>query len=147
MWRVLPPGSLRSMLTPQTSPLTPTTAAPTGRALVRLAQVLMIGPLGAIVIFGSIYFSVVAPPERVDGLDWVVGAWALASGAASIVLGLRLAGGGERVWRAAVALIALHVVFGLIKVVAYAEGEALTFVGVDLVVLALLARLRTGRRR
>ena len=120
--------------------------ADTGRAFLRIAQVLMIGPLGALVVFGSIYFSVIAPTEdHYSALDWSVGAWAFAMGVSSIVLGSRLVSGGARVRRAAMALVGLHVLFGVAKLTVYAEAEAATFMAVDAIVLGVLARTTRAR--
>ncbi len=117
------------------------------RAMLRVAQVLMIGPLGALVIFGSVYFGLIAPTEATfSAYDWLVGSWAFAMGVTSIVLGSRLVSGGDRVRRAALGLVALHVVFGVVKIVFYAEAEAATFMAVDAIVIAILARARTQRR-
>lgn len=132
------------------SPLTttPTTApADTGRAAyLRIAQVLLIGPLGALVVFGSVYFGLIAPTEdSYSVLDWSVGAWAFVMGVTSMVLGSRLRSGGPRVQRAAMALVALHIVFGVVKLTVYSEAEAATFMAVDAIVLGLLARTSRAR--
>jgi hypothetical protein len=104
----------------------------------RAAQALL-GLLGAVVLFASIYFSVVAPPEPVDGLDWLVAAWAFATGAAALAIAPRLARGGDTVRLAATALVANHFVFGLVKLVAYGESAAVPFMAIDLALLALLS--------
>lgn len=110
-------------------------------AVLRAAQVVLL-LLGGVVTFGAIYFSIFVPAdvaEPADSLgDWLVGAWALATGLGFLYLGARLTGPDARVRRAARGLLALHVVFGLVKLVAYGEQEALPFVAVDLVALALL---------
>ena len=113
----------------------PATARPP--ALLRATQMLL-GLMGAVVVYGSVYFTVVAPPEEVRGVDWLVGAWALATGVAAVVLATRLARGDARVRRLATVLLASHVVFGVVKVVGYDEAEAATFIAVDLLLLALL---------
>ena len=46
--------------------------------------------LGAVVCFGSIYFSAIAPPVDVDATGWAVGAWALAMAMAMRVAAVRL---------------------------------------------------------
>jgi hypothetical protein len=113
-------------------------------AAVRAAQVLLLGPLGALVVFGSIYFSVIAPPQDVAGVDWLVGAWALALGTGNLVVGSRLAGGRPGLRRAALALVASHLAFGLVKIVGYGETEAATFMVLDALTLGLLT---TGAAR
>ncbi|HEX8105966.1 MAG TPA: hypothetical protein VF533_25335 [Solirubrobacteraceae bacterium] len=142
------------MPTTSTSPLAfpETAAAPAKggdapRPLLRVAQALMIGPLGALVIFGSLYFGVIAPEETMDAVDWLVGAWAFTMGVASVVLATRLASGGARVVRLAMGLVALHVAFGVVKLAVYQESAAFTFMAVDVVLLAILARVRAPAGR
>jgi len=96
--------------------------------------------MGTVVCFGSIYFSAIAPPVDVDALGWAVGAWALAMAVAMLAAAVRLPS-GERVRVFAIRLLALHVVFGIVKVLGYDEPEAGLFIGFDLAVIALLARL------
>jgi len=100
--------------------------------------------MGAAVLFGSIYFSAIAPPVEVDAVGWAVGAWAFAMALAMLAAAVRLGAGGEAVRRFTVRLIALHFVFGIVKVVGYDEPEAGLFMVFDLVLLGLLARM--GRR-
>jgi len=95
--------------------------------------------MGAVVCFGSIYFSAIAPPVEVDALGWAVGAWAFAMALAMLALAPRLQAGGAR--RLAVRLLALHFVFGVVKVVGYDEPEAGLFMAFDVALIALLARL------
>ena len=112
----------------------------------RAAQALL-GLLGAVVLFASIYFSVVAPPEPVDGLDWLVAAWAFATGAAALAVAPRLGRGDASVRLAAMAVVANHFAFGVVKLVAYGESAAVPFMAVDLVILALLSRRRAAAAR
>src|SRR4051794_17801548 len=105
---------------------------------IRLAQGLL-GLLGAVVLFGSTYFSLVDPPEPVDGVDWLVAAWAFATGVACIVIAVQLRRGGDRMRRAALVLVASHVAFGLVKLIGYHEDAALTFMAVDAVLVGLLS--------
>ncbi len=96
--------------------------------------------MGAVVCFGSIYFSAVAPPVDVDALGWAVGAWAFAMALAMLAAAVRLPAGG-RVRTFAIRLLALHFVFGIVKVVGYDEPEAGLFMAFDVVLIGLLARL------
>ena len=96
--------------------------------------------MGTVVCFGSIYFSAIAPPVDVDALGWAVGAWALAMALAMLVSAVRLPA-GDRVRRFAIRLLALHLVFGVVKIAGYDEPEALLFMGFDVALIALLARL------
>jgi hypothetical protein len=100
--------------------------------------------MGAVVCFGSIYFSAIAPPVDVDALGWAVGAWAFAMAVAMLVSAIRLPA-GDRVRVFAIRLLALHFVFGIVKVVGYDEPEAGLFMAFDVALIALLARL--GRAR
>ncbi len=122
--------------------------APRGRSVgamnqhavtLRTSQALL-ALLGAVVCFGSIYFSAIAPPVDVDATGWAVGAWALAMALAMLVAAVRLPT-GERARRFAIRLLALHFVFGLVKIIGYDEPEALLFMGFDVALIALLARL------
>jgi hypothetical protein len=115
-----------------TAPTAPPAPLRAGRAL--------LGLMGAVVVYGSIYFSAVNPPVEVDAIGWAVGAWALAMGVAFVVTAVRLGRGGEPVRRFAVRLLALHFVFGIVKVVGYDEPEAGTFMAVDALLIALLSR-------
>jgi hypothetical protein len=110
----------------------------------RAAQGLL-GLLGAVVTFASIYFSVVAPPEPVNGPDWLVAAWALAIGVTALSLAPRLTQARAR--RAALALLACHALFGVVKLVAYDESAAFPFIALDALIALLLAapRLRGFR--
>jgi hypothetical protein len=100
--------------------------------------------MGAVVCFGSIYFSAIAPPVDVDALGWAVGAWAFAMAVAMLGCAVRLPA-GERVRVFAIRLLALHFVFGIVKVVGYDEPEAGLFMALDVALIALLSRL--GRSR
>jgi hypothetical protein len=95
--------------------------------------------MGAVVCFGSIYFSAIAPPVEVDALGWAVGAWALAMALAMLYAAVRLPT-GDRVRRFAIGLLALHFVFGVVKLVGYDEPEAGLFMAFDVALIGLLAR-------
>ena len=79
--------------------------------------------MGAVVCFGSIYFSAIAPPVDVDALGWAVGAWAFAMAVAMLACAVRLPA-GDRVRVFAIRLLALHFVFGVVKVLGYDEPES-----------------------
>ncbi|MDQ3371243.1 MAG: hypothetical protein M3482_00780 [Actinomycetota bacterium] len=123
-------------------------AQPPARASVALwtARILL-GLLGVVIVFSSIYFTFFASVEDggVSGpVDWVVAAWALAMGLGMVAVAVRL--GAPGTMRIAVGLVLAHVVFGLVKLVGYGETEALGLFGVDLVILAVLAAAsRPGR--
>ena len=94
--------------------------------------------MGAVVCFGSIYFSAIAPPIDVDALGWAVGAWALAMALAMLYAAARLPTGDR------VRTFALHFVFGVVKVVGYDEPEAGLFMAFDVALIALLASAKLG---
>jgi hypothetical protein len=123
-------------------------AQPPARASVALwtARILL-GLLGVVIVFSSIYFTFFASVEDggVSGpVDWVVAAWALAMGLGMVAVAVRL--GAPGTMRIAVGLVLAHVVFGLVKLVGYGETEALGLFGVDLVILAVLATASRSRR-
>ena len=95
--------------------------------------------MGAVVCFGAIYFSAIAPPVDVDAVGWAVGAWALAMALAMLYAAVHLPT-GERVRRFAIRLLALHFAFGVVKVVGYDEPEAGVFMAFDLALIGLLVR-------
>jgi hypothetical protein len=101
----------------------------------RTAQALLLA-LGGLVTFGSIYFSIT---DAGSAGDWAIGAWALAMAVGMLAAAPRLRDPGVR--RLTAALLALHFVFGAVKVIGYAEPEAATFMAADVVLLALIARL------
>jgi hypothetical protein len=68
-----------------------------------------------------------------------VDAWAFAMAVAFLALAVRLGGGEASVRRLAMRLLALHVVFGAVKIVGYDEPEAATFMAVDVLLLGLLS--------
>ena len=94
--------------------------------------------------FGSIYFSVVDPPQAVHGADWLVAAWAFANGIAALFLAVRLRADDAGLLRAARALIAVHAAFGLVKLFVYAESASFTFLAIDVALAVLLTRPGTN---
>ena len=100
--------------------------------------------MGAVVCFGSIYFSAIGPPVEVNALGWAVGAWALAMALAMLYAAVRLPT-GERMRVFAIRLLALHFAFGVVKVAGYDEPEAGLFMAFDLALIGLLRRLGPAR--
>lgn len=127
----------------------PTTATPRGGGSValRAARVLLL-LLGLATTGGATYFTFFATPEQggvSTGFDWFIGAWALAMGVGFVLAAVRLrAPVSPAVLRPTLALIAAHIVFSIVKIVGFSESEAVTFLVVDVVALALLA---TSHRR
>ncbi|MDQ3092708.1 MAG: hypothetical protein M3R46_13840 [Actinomycetota bacterium] len=120
---------------------------PPARASVALwAARVLLGLLGAMIVFGSIYFSFFASAQ--DGgntapVDWVVAAWALAMGLGMVAVAVRL--GAPGTMRIAVGLVLAHVAFGLVKLVGYGETESVGIFAFDLVLLAVLAAANRPR--
>ena len=96
--------------------------------------------LGAVVSFGSIYFSLLAPAGRLDAGDWAVAACALALAASMLVSAVRLPD-RDGVRRFAIRVLALHLVYGIVKLVGYSEPEALLFMALDASLIVLLVRV------
>jgi hypothetical protein len=105
--------------------------------VLRATQALL-GLMGAVVIFGSVYFSAIDPPQRLHAVDWAVGAWAFALGVALLLVAARIGSGDAGVRRVALRLLALHAVFGLVKIVGYHESAGFTFMAVDALLIGLL---------
>jgi hypothetical protein len=106
----------------------------------------LLGLLGAVVLAGAVYFGFFAAPH--DGgisttVDWIVGIWAMVTAVGFLIVAVRLGDGSRRTLAIARGLLVSHVVFSLVKVFAYDEMEAATFLAVDLLVLGLLAIRRT----
>jgi hypothetical protein len=123
-------------------------AQPPARASVALwAARILLGLLGVVIVFSSIYFTFFASVE--DGgvsapVDWVVAAWALTMGLGMVAVAVRL--GAPGTMRIAVGLVLAHVAFGLVKLVGYGETEAVGMFGVDVLILAVLAAAGRSRR-
>ena len=120
---------------------------PRARSTVALwAARLLLGLLGASIVFASIYFSFFASAQEggVSGaVDWVIAAWALAMGLGMVGVAFRL--GAPGTMRMAYGLVLAHVVFGVVKLVGYGETEAVGIFAADLLILAVLAA--AGRQR
>ena len=104
----------------------------------RIAQILLLGPLGALVVGAAFVFSLISPPEPVEGIDWVVAAWAVVTGGANFAAGVRL----HRHWpdsrRLALAVCANYAAFSLVKLIGYGEAAAVPFLLATAVVAALV---------
>ncbi|TQN41877.1 hypothetical protein FHU33_1262 [Blastococcus colisei] len=103
---------------------------------------------GAVKLYGTAYFTFFATAEQggdpQGGVDWSVAAWSTALAVAYLVGAARL-GRDRRVIRWLGGVLLVDLVFGLVKLTAYDEVEALGFMAVDLVILGLLAVI--ARRR
>ena len=101
----------------------------------RAAQAMLL-LLGALVTFGSIYFTVT---DAGNAGEWAIGAWALAMAVGMLAAAPRLRDPGVR--RLTLLLLLVHFVFGAVKVAGYAEYEAATFMVADVVLIGLISRL------
>jgi hypothetical protein len=102
--------------------------------ITRTSQVLL-GLMGAVVMFGSLYFSTAGAPDGIDAVGYLVGAWAFAMALAFLADAAR-----PGAWLRP--LLVLHFVFGIVKLVGYDESAAIPFMSVDMLLLAMLSRRR-----
>ena len=111
---------------------------------------LLLGLFGAIKLYGTAYFTFFATAEQggdPEGLaDWSVAAWSTALAVAFLVAAARL-GTDRRVLPALAGVLLLDLVFSAVKLTVYDEPEAVLFITVDLVIVALLVLIarRTTR--
>ena len=87
--------------------------------------------MGVVVLFGSVYFSTAGAPDDIDALGYLVGAWAFAMSIGFLV-------GAVRPGPWVRGLVALHLAFGVVKLVGYHEAAAVPFMCVDVLLLWLL---------
>ena len=110
----------------------------------------LLGLFGAFKLYGTAWFTFFATAEQggdPQGLgDWSVAAWSAALAVAFMVAAVRL-GKDRRVIPVLAGVLLLDLVFSTVKLTVYDEPEAVAFMAVDLVILALLALInrRSGR--
>ncbi|GGM48372.1 hypothetical protein ACFFX1_45175 [Dactylosporangium sucinum] len=102
---------------------------------VRIAQFVLLVPLGAFQLVASVAFSLTMP---MSGRDYAVAAWAVLMSLACVVTGLRLGRGG-RALRGALGLLAAQTAFSLVKLTVFGESASLVFLAVVAVGAGLLA--------
>jgi hypothetical protein len=125
---------------------TRTTTRPAGTArrdpLLTGIRVLL-GVFGAFKLYGTAYFTFFATAEQGGDpqgvVDWLVVAWSTALAVALMVAALALRDRNQRIAGVVVGLLAVEIAFSFVKLTAYDEIEALGFMAVDLVIVALLA--------
>ena len=135
-------------MTSTTSPGRPARTPAAVPVPVLWAARVLLGLLGVALLAGAAYFTFFAAPE--DGgvagpIDWVVAVWAMVTAVGLLVAAVQLGNGTRRTLGIARAFLVSHLVFGLVKVVFYAEPESASFIVVDLLLLGLLAIRRRGR--
>lgn len=130
--------------------MTATAPAPTTRRDPLMIGIrVLLGLFGAFKLYGTLYFTFLATaaqggdPQGV--VDWLVAAWSLALATALIVAAFRLRAGDRRIAGITAGLLVVEIAFSFVKLFVYDEPEALGFMAVDMVLLALLAV--TARRR
>lgn len=134
------------MTTETTSQPAMTTAAVARRSFTLGAARVLLLLLGLVTTGGATYFTFFASAEQGGvsaPVDWVLGAWALTMGVGFVLVAARLRPPvSARTLRLPVSLIVAHVVFNGVKLFGYGEIEAVTFLAVDVVALALLTASR-----
>lgn len=106
---------------------------------------------GAAKLAGTAYFTFFASAaeggEPSGVVDWLVVGWSTALAVSFLVLAVRLTADDPRPIRVTVGVLVADIAFSLVKLTAYDEPEAVGFITVDLLLLALLAiAVRAGRR-
>ena len=108
----------------------------------------LMGAFGAFKLAGTAYFLFFATAEQggdPKGLfDWSVGIWSTALAVAFLIAATRL-GRDRRVLPALAVVLAVDLVFSLVKLTVYDEPEAVLFMAVDAVIIGLLALIRRRR--
>ncbi|NEK57552.1 hypothetical protein GCU56_06665 [Geodermatophilus sabuli] len=109
----------------------------------------VLGLFGAVKLAGTAYFTFVASAEAggdpQGAVDWLVVAWSTALAVSFLVAAVRLGSGGGRALAVLAGVLVVDIVFSGVKLLAYDEPEAVGFMAVDLLLLALLAAVRTRR--
>ena len=110
----------------------------------------LLGLFGAFKLYGTLYFTFLATVaeggDPQNAFDWFVAAWSFSLATALIVAALRLGSADHRTVLVTSGLLAVEVVFSIVKLFVYDEPEALGFMAMDVVLLVLLA-VATRRRR
>ena len=129
--------------------MTPTTTAPADPARTARRDPLLtgirvlLGLFGAFKLYGTAYFTFVA--TRAEGgdpqglVEWLVVLWSTALALALLVAAVALRNRNQKVAGVVVGLLAVEIAFSFVKLFAYDEIEALGFMAVDVLVVALLA--------
>jgi hypothetical protein len=111
---------------------------------IRVAQAIMLFPLGLLVVFGGTYFGFIHQIEVMHVGEYAVAVWAIAQGLLAIFTAIMLGTGRQFYRTLATVLMCGHLLFGVVKLVVWQETAAIPFMVLDAVVLALLARASTG---
>ena len=103
----------------------------------------VLGLFGAFKLYGTVWFTFFATAEQGGDpqgvVDWAVAAWSFALATALLVAAALLRQPDRRLVGITVGLLVVEIAFSFVKLFAYDEPEAVGFMAVDLVLLALLA--------
>ena len=139
--------------------MTTTTTTPSPARVARRDPLLtgirvLLGLFGAFKLYGTAYFTFFATAEQGGDpqgvVDWLVVTWSTALALALLVAAFGLRTADRRIVGVTVGLLLVEIAFSFVKLFAYDEIEALGFMAVDLVVVALLAlavRRKSGASR
>jgi hypothetical protein len=131
-----------------TRPLTSRSAAPRSTGPARRDALLLgiravLGLFGAFKLYGTVWFTFFATaaqggdPQGV--VDWLVAVWSFVLATALLVAAVALRRRDRRIAGVVIGLLAVEILFSVVKLTAYDEPEAVGFMAVDLVLAALLA--------
>ena len=104
---------------------------------IRLAQALML-VVGTVGLAGVTYFTMLEPEDGMNAADGAVAALLFIGSLGYIAAGRRLGTGDSEIWMAALGFAVLRVALSVVKVFGYNEGEAISFLVVDIIIVALL---------
>jgi hypothetical protein len=103
----------------------------------------LLGLFGAFKLYGTVYFTFIAPVaeggDPQNAFDWFVATWSFTLASALIVAAVRLGNGDRRTAVVTAGLLLVEIAFSIVKFFVYDEPEAIGFMAVDVVLLALLA--------
>jgi lysylphosphatidylglycerol synthetase-like protein (DUF2156 family) len=141
-------------MTTTTTTTTPSPARAARRDPLLTGIRVLLGLFGAFKLYGTAYFTFFATAEQGGDpqgvVDWLVVTWSTALALALLVAAFGLRTADRRIVGVTVGLLLVEIAFSFVKLFAYDEIEALGFMAVDLVVVALLAlavRRKSGASR
>ena len=109
---------------------------------IRLAQILLVIPLGLFQGTAAVFFSLTMPMK---GADYLVAGWAVVMTLCDVVAGVGLSRGAARYRRMAFVLLAAQTAFALVKLLVYHESASFVFLALVAATAAALAA--PGARR
>jgi hypothetical protein len=103
----------------------------------RIAQALM-AVVGIVGIVGVTYFTMLEPEDGMTAADGAVAALLFIGSLGYIAAGRKLGSNDPEIWMTALGFAAMRVAFSVVKVFGYDEGEAVSFLVLDILIVALL---------